>query len=78
MTTFNDIEARIKHKARIVRGCFDTPAGRETLNFMLAEFDRTDLRGDTTEETYYNLGARDLVIYLRQLVDIQDNEEGIE
>jgi hypothetical protein len=59
----------LKQKADAVRHVLTTPSGKELLQIMHDEFDMADLRGDTVEETYYNLGRRDAVIYLEQLRD---------
>jgi hypothetical protein len=70
------------HKARVVarraqllaspkyqaaRALAASPAGRQLLAWMEAEFDGDDLAGDSVEETYFNLGARWLFRELRFL-----------
>ena len=61
----------LKRKADAVRHVLTTHAGKELLQIMHDEFDMADLRGDTVEETYYNLGRRDAVVYLEQLRDAE-------
>ena len=62
---------RLRQKADAVRHVLTTPSGKELLQIMHDEFDMADLRGDSVEETYYNLGRRDAVIYLEQLRDAE-------
>ena len=66
-----DIMAGLKRKAGVVRAALTTDGGKELLQIMHDEFDMADLRGDTVEETYYNLGRRDAVVYLEQLRDAE-------
>jgi hypothetical protein len=61
----------LKRKSEIVRECLRAPGGKALLKVMHEEFDRPDLRGATVEETYYNLGRRDALIYLEQLRDAE-------
>ena len=65
----NEVLDNLKQKAAAVKHVLDTHAGKELLQIMHEEFDRPDLRGATVEDTYYNLGRRDALIYLEQLRD---------
>jgi hypothetical protein len=64
-----DIMDALKRKAGIVTKVLGTDDGKQLLQVMHDEFDMSDLRGDTVEETYYNLGRRDAIVYLEQLRD---------
>ena len=64
-----DVLEGLKRKAAKVHLLFATDLGKEVLQILRDEFDHEDLRGDSVEETYYNLGRRDAVIYLAQLRD---------
>lgn len=67
-------EAVIK-KAKIFRDMFQTPQGKKCLEFLEQEFDLEDLRGHTTEDTYYNLGRRDVVVYIRQMLKFVEKQD---
>lgn len=64
------IEQEIKRKAALVRRLFATPLGKEVHEILVNQFDADDLRGETVEQTYYNLGQRDVLVYLRQLGEV--------
>lgn len=50
-----------------IQRVFSGPDGAEALKVLERAFDGDTLRGETPEDTYYNLGARDVVVYIRQL-----------
>ena len=64
-----DVLENLRRKAELVRSALEGPGGKELVKILHDEFDMPDLRGDTVEETYYNLGRRDSIIYLEQLCD---------
>ena len=60
----------IRRKAGAVRALFATDEGRKVLDILGDEFDTDELRGGTVEETYFNLGRRDVLVYLKQLFEV--------
>ena len=70
---------RIRKKAATFGSFLNNPVGQELVNILEEEFyERDDLRGETVEDTYYNLGARDIVVYLRTLQRINDTTSEME
>ena len=64
----------IKRKSNKVKALFKSGLGVEVIDILTEEFDKADLRGATVEETYFNLGRRDVLVYLMQLLEV----DGIE
>ena len=48
--------------------CFNTPAGKKVLRAMEEEFDGVEIRQDSPHDTYYRLGQRDVVVYIKQML----------
>ena len=63
-----DIEKRLDERAKAVWAVFQTDGGQRALDVLRDMFDADDLRGQTTEDTYYRLGQRDVIIYIDQLI----------
>lgn len=62
------IEALSK-KAEAFKRTFLTQTGQEVMEALDAAFNGVDLRGKSVEDTYYNLGARDVLMYINQLIE---------
>ena len=60
----------IKAKSSKVKQLFNSELGLAVLRILEDEFDQHDLRGGSTEETYFNLGRRDVLVYIRQLYEV--------
>lgn len=58
-------------KADAVRRVLSTPDGQALLE-VLSPFADGDLIGDSHDETLANLGAREVVMYLRRLVKLSE------
>lgn len=71
------LKRRIREKAAQFQEFMSNPVGRKLVQILNEEFDREDLRGATVEETYYNLGARDVVKYLETLSRVQTDPDAI-
>jgi len=63
------IKARLAHKQSLVSGFMQSEAGKEIIRILEEEFYDGELLGGDSHETYYNLGRRDVVAYLRQLAN---------
>lgn len=69
--TRDDLRKKLETVAKAARTMFATPEGEAVLADLEAAFVYGDLLGDTPEKTAFNLGAREVVLYLRAL-----NERG--
>lgn len=63
------IAERLATKVHKINALFSTDLGREVLAFLDQQFVNSDLRGTDTHDTYYNLGARDVVSYLHETIE---------
>lgn len=62
----------LEKKRKVFRHVFGTNEGKQVLDAMAREFNGLDLMAPTSEQTAYNLGRRDVVMYIYQM--IQENE----
>jgi len=60
---------KLRKKSQHFVTVFNTPDGKQVLEALEAEFDGTDIMAETSEKTAYNLGRRDVVVYIRQMLD---------
>ena len=67
---------KLKEKALPVRRVLQSPDGAALMAALEAEFVNGDLLGDTPEKTAFNLGAREVVMYLRRLRDLEEKLNG--
>lgn len=72
----DEILKKLKKKAGAAARILNSPDGRVLMDALRTEFVHLDLRGKTTEDTYYNLGSRDVVKYLEQLVKFEEKQDG--
>lgn len=49
--------------------------GKQILRELNLMFNSPDLRGTDTHDTYYNLGKRDVVVYLNDLAEYSPEED---
>lgn len=52
---------------------FTSPVGVKVLRALEEEFNPDVLIGETDAKTNYNVGARDVVIYIRQMIRYKEN-----
>lgn len=69
---------RLARKRAQVVAVLETPGGKEMLEALEEMFYHADLFGQTPEETAYNLGRRDVVVYLRQLRNLGKKKEPVD
>jgi hypothetical protein len=62
----------LKEKVKRIAGVLSTPDGQYLLEALKTEFIPDDLLGKDDRETYMNLGRRDVVIYLFQIVKFHE------
>lgn len=63
----------VKQKAKTIARFMNSPIGSQVIRMLEDEFPGG--RGKTPYDTYYNLGARDVVDYLNQLKRIGEQED---
>ena len=73
-TNVEKMQQRIRGKAAKYVELLNNPVGKDLIEILEEEFCGMDLRGSTVEDTYYNLGSRDLVEYLKQLQCINERD----
>ena len=61
------IKASLARKSGLISGFMQSEAGKEIIRVLEEEFYDGELKGDDPYQTYYNLGQRDVVSYLKQL-----------
>lgn len=71
------VKVVLARKAAAVQQLLNNPVGQELIKILEDEFLRGELfAGADTHRTAYNLGARDVVVYLRQLADYGERNAG--
>lgn len=60
-------------KARDFHQLFTSPVGVKVLEALEEEFNPDKLLGETDAKTNYNVGGRDVVIYIRQMIRYNEN-----
>ena len=68
MSIPDSVLIEINRKGQVMARVFDTASGKEALQLLRDMFDLDDCRGETTEDTYYKLGQRDVVKYIEALL----------
>ena len=66
---------RLNLKSAEFTKTFTSPAGKKVLEALEEEFDGVDLRQSTPHDTYYKLGQRDVVVYIKQMLDLAKRNE---
>ena len=70
--THDEVESHMKRRAAVLTLAFNTDAMRKALEVLQDMFNPHDLRAERVEDTYYNLGARDLLVFLNRIADGED------
>ena len=66
--TFNNL----RQKARLFQQVFGTAAGEQVLEALDEEFNGVEIKAPTDSDTNYNLGRRDVVMYIHQLLRFRE------
>lgn len=75
MTTAKEVmEKRVALKKRL-GDFFRSDAGKELIEDLHEAFDPDELRADSVEDTFFNLGARSVVRYIKSLRDDDKKEK---
>jgi hypothetical protein len=75
-TALDRVKGALAKKAQIVQRVLASPDGKELLELLEKEFLFGELYDPNPYRTHYNLGARDVVAYLRQLANFGENANG--
>lgn len=59
----------VRRKAQAVRRVFSSPDGKEALDILIAQFGGSCYSKGDPHHTAYLEGGRDVLIYIRQLID---------
>lgn len=78
MSSRKEVEKIVKDKAVSFAAVFNTRDGQKVLQAMKDEFCGTELRANTPHDTYYNLGRRDAVVYIEQMIKYSERENETE
>lgn len=62
----DEAKKNLRKKSIKVFRLFSSPEGEEVLKILEQEFDHRDPRGVDIQDTYYRLGQRDVMVYIRQ------------
>jgi hypothetical protein len=66
-------EQKLREKAARFYRLFSTHDGEQVLQDLVEEFDADDLFHENPHKMGYNVGRRDVVIYIKQLMRYEDN-----
>ncbi len=71
-----EAKEKLARKASVFKQVFNTPDGKQALNILEQEFNRLDIfEKGAPDATAYNLGRRDVVVYINQLLRYGQNED---
>lgn len=62
------VEEAVRKKSKAFAAVFNCPDGATVLDALENEFNGSELRGTDPHNTYYNLGRRDVVTYIKQMI----------
>lgn len=69
------VEEAVRQKAKAFAAVFNSREGRIVLESLKNEFCKDELRAETPHDTYYNLGRRDTVVYIEQMIRYSERED---
>lgn len=64
---------KLRDKAARFHRLFSSHDGEQVLKDLEDEFDQDELYDDNPYKTNYNIGRRDVIIYIKQLMRFEDN-----
>ncbi len=70
---YEKIKSRLAHKSELVHAFMNSEAGKALMEVLEDEFFNGDLFNPDPNITAYNLGRRDVVMYLQQLKRLRDD-----
>ena len=69
--TREESEQEIREMALLVQRVFRSEAGKQLMSLLEMRFSPGDLVGSSVEGTYFNLGSREVIEYLKQYMTIR-------
>lgn len=66
-------EKPLDKKAARFHRVLTSPDGAKCFEDLIEAFDHDEIKGDDPYETYYKLGQRDVIVYLKQLIRYDEN-----
>lgn len=65
---------KVVHKAGFFYRIFTSPDGSKVLEWLEDEFDKDEIfKAGEPDTTSYNLGRRDVIVYIRQMIRLKEN-----
>ncbi len=65
---------KVVHKSGFFFRIFTSPDGKKVLEWLEEEFDSDEIfKAGEPDTTSYNLGKRDVIIYIRQMIRLKEN-----
>jgi hypothetical protein len=64
---------KLRDKAAKFHRLFTSHEGEQVLKELEDEFDADDLFNENPYKTHYNIGRRDVIVYIRQMMRYEDN-----
>lgn len=74
-TTVEDIRRRIRKKGAALMEFMNSATGKAVVKALEDEFYHGEIFDSDPHKTAYNLGRRDVVVYLKQLQRFKDGDE---
>jgi hypothetical protein len=65
----------LRPSIQLIQRLNESEDGKALFSLMEQVFENRSLKGTDTHDTYYRLGQRDVVLYLRELRDYQQDED---
>jgi hypothetical protein len=72
--SLEEARARVLAKSKAISRFLGSPDGKEVLSLLEEEFFLGSMMGSSPEQTAFNLGRRDVVVYIRNLRDFAQKE----
>ncbi len=65
---------QVVHKSGFFYRIFTSPDGKKVLEWLEDEFDKDEIfKAGEPDTTVYNLGKRDVIVYIRQMIRLKEN-----
>lgn len=70
---------KVVHKSGYFYRIFTSPDGKKVLEALEEEFDKDEIfAAGEPDTTSYNLGKRDVIVYIRQMIRLKENATKLE
>lgn len=75
MSSREEVEKATRAKADRFAAVFGSPEGQRVLKELEQEFDGDELRGVAPHDTYFKIGQRDVVVYIKQMIRYSERND---